>query len=396
MKHVSRSSWSAFVVVAILLVSMPANSFWSALRYSIHQDMTTEILERKSFTWDSVNYSFQPDAIAAINAMHKIADTGPYDRRDHFDSESFDAGYRWLKNRRATMMRLLAASPAQSDEARGFLGLMLHQVQDFYSHSNWAASQTGIVDFGKATSAGGATPSFVKASADIGAACGNGGVSLLSTFTGITTGYYAPLATPANKCNHGNVNWGRVTAGYGIKMCARSTVGLTVTPDGINRDHPCFSNDADIRQHLRAVSLAKQETRVFVQSIVNELQANKNVQGFCALLGLNLSAAPCNGTAGAPNTDIFVKWNVDNRAFGPVNPCNDQSYEVKGGVTGSIQGINQCSAGFFTGGTSIYIEAGAPDGSGSIDLSQDLPFTSVLVPAGTKLTPGQVVRSQTY
>jgi hypothetical protein len=219
----------------------------------------------------------------------------PYDPIDHFDSEELTRAFRRLgANRGLLMIELQKQSPNQA-EVWKFFGQMLHQIQDFYSHSSWvAAGYTDIVHFGTLTknysAAMAPPPPFNQGAISYpdspipGTYCDESATTLVTPVPSqITTGYYKPRTPPpGGHCAHGS--WPHLFA---------NCVLLVLLPDGINHDSSCFSSSADVAIFHLAKSLATEETTEFAQAIITDLSNANNTNGICVLLGLDPGSDPC-------------------------------------------------------------------------------------------------------
>ena len=370
---------ACFAVVGLLGLQDIANAFWSSV-VTVHQDMTARALNQSIYSYSGITYSFSQTAVDGINGMHTIADSDPYDPRDHFDSERLIDGFALLVTHRQKLMTELGKPSPSSAVAWAALGLMLHQIQDFYAHSSYVEHTGGsgaIIDFGSATNAAalqaspnGKAPVFIQSSGAIGTVCASDALTLLTpTSSQVTTGYYPPNSPPSGKCQHGAIN-GSFTGSVAVSNCAQTLFAGTVVKDGINKDHPCVTSLADKLNHAAAKALAEQETESFVKSIAADLSSAGNAKGFCTLLGLPMNAAPCNGPSNLGNYQTFIKYTVDNVAFGPIDPC-----------TTATSASNACGA--FNGGnpTQSYIRLTVgqndnPPGSGGPYAYLDIELNS--------------------
>jgi hypothetical protein len=314
-----------WIAIALFLVALPygaSHAFWSKYlvgALKVHQGITSAALGDNTFTFLTNDYSFDPSAIDAINEVHAaVDDSSNYFAAEHFDSESFVDAYDLLQGRRDQVMSLLKDPNADPKEVWNLLGYMLHAMQDFYSHSTYIADGNGTpVDFGAAMTAG-TTPSSIVPLDSIGAVCNADGSVLLNNGPQqITTGYFDISPLPAGKCQHGKL-WYAVVIG-----CGNLPSGDAFIPDGINHDHPCFSEAADIQIFTTAKDLATQESVKFVQGIVDELATTQNSSGFCLLLGLPADQPPCPppSTGTCSNAKSCVNWTVGTVAFA-ADPCD--------------------------------------------------------------------------
>lgn len=290
----------------LLVVSHRALGFWSKVTiagigltpYPVHQDITKSALNQATFAYSSVAgggpFSFTQPAIDAITDYNVATDDpSNYDPREHFDSEFLQAGFKLLAAYRVELLTELQKQSPDQQVVWTLLGTMLHQIQDFYSHSTWVADKNvGIAGFGVLTenNPGTTVPAFLLPRALIGTVCAPDSVTLtqpLAPSSQITTGYY-DVAVPVGHCNHGSV----------VTEAANCVTVLSQRqpPDGVNHDSPCFASQADVDVYTSALTRAQQETLEFVTSIVTDLNTAHNAQGFCILLGIDLSQPVCAPT----------------------------------------------------------------------------------------------------
>jgi hypothetical protein len=341
---------------ALLTVGyLPAHAFWSKIltTFRIHQDITARALDG-DWTFGGAAYQFTDDAIDEINAMHPAMDSDPYDAADHFDSDEFAASVAKLADRYSQLMDELTNKPSpDSAVVHGLLGAILHGVQDFYSHSNWIQSghQQDIVDFGNTLSGGSSSVSLTPAPGDV---CTSDGSALLPNAGPFTTGFYNISPLPTGRCQHGKI-WYAV-AGCLLLPEGGSAGGLP--PDGINHDHPCFTDGENINIFATAVVLAQRESEALIQSIVSQLDSKKKSAGFCALLGLDSSETPCQtppDPGQCASQDSCVTWSIDGTVFGNADPCDTSiqyNYCAVAGLTATTP---------FTGSTPLnYVEFSLP------------------------------------
>jgi hypothetical protein len=350
-----KASLKALCVICIIMAVGPrAAAFWSAslgsfinknaINTKIHQTITSDALGAVVYDLKDPSgqkYSFTAQSIDAINESHARADSDPYIPARHFDRESLIDGYNLLVTTRRNLIAMLAAGYTNAanaqNAAQNALGYMLHQVQDFYSHSTWdarhpvtAGSAPPILDFGAATVAGASMPSSFLPDLpedQIGTVCDSDAITL-TTNTNVTTGYYdattitvgtvsVPIyskSAPSGKCEHGSLMYA-VIAGCADLVAAAGAVpqpgmigilqGSTsaqFVPDGISRDHPCFQTAQNIGEYLDAKERALRETQAFVQSILTELVSAGNSEGACTLMGLDPNSTVCAGTCASQAT----------------------------------------------------------------------------------------------
>ncbi|XP_078472874.1 von Willebrand factor A domain-containing protein 7-like [Lampetra planeri] len=123
---------------------------------------------KESTTGYKVNYKSTPsynhakDEILTTNANTDSEKSTKDDPRYHFDAEMFVASQQKLVSQRNGLIRLLQKKEVTSYDystARKLTGILLHTLQDFYSHSNWiemgnTEPKNDIFDFTAAEVAG--------------------------------------------------------------------------------------------------------------------------------------------------------------------------------------------------------------------------------------------------
>ncbi len=314
---------------------MSTQAFWSKyLVGKIHQQQITAPALNTAFTFGAqdpvsgapITYheSFSTAAIDAINETNGAMDDPgayEYDPVDHFDSETLAPGFMLLATRRYLLMRDLEPPSPNQDEVWVLLGQMLHQLQDFYSHSSWVANYPGvIVNFGSKTENWdftanppypfnvGAIPTLTHPVSSIsGDFCNASGTALNQPANStIISGFWGDfMPPPAKHCAHGVV-------AHELANCLPPNLLLLPSlPDGINRDSPCFALDSDVKAYETARDRAKSETETFVQAIITDLSNDGNTQGICVLLGLDPIPHPeCGISATATETSQQLWVNV--------------------------------------------------------------------------------------
>ncbi len=333
----------ALFVGLTLLAASPGYAFWSAATFQIHQEITQTALNADSYyTFGGQTYTFSTTAIAQINQLHKqMDDPDNYDPRDHFDGEHLADGFQGLQNDRDLLRQEFASQTPDPDTIWLLVGAMLHKIQDYYSHSTWIAAghtdPNDIQDFGALTANTSPAPTIPSWLQDPTYPninpddCDSDYKTLLATVATsklITTGYYQESNPNAGKCNHGLYGKNAVGIPKTVVLGAKCTLGGSQTPDGIARDAPCFSAQADVDAFYAAYALAENETEHFMKSITDELDAQQNGPAFCALLGIDPSTndfcAPKFKPGVCANSNSCVMWHIDAVDFGGADPC-DQS-----------------------------------------------------------------------
>jgi hypothetical protein len=277
------------LLVLGLLPARETRAFWSVGK-NIHQDVTQEALARREFALlpeTKPLYRFKDRAIARINKAHREADSGTYNAADHFDSESFAESYALLETRYQQMLTYLTTEEGirYYDQQWRLFGLMLHQVQDFYSHSTWIASgHREIADFGKSLAAK-TTPAFIRSAGSIGAVCEAGGVRILTPAGALTTGYYKVVPLPTGKCEHGT-----------LENAAAGCLPLGPGPNGINLDTDC----RDRPRFGLARQLAVQESVALAKALIADAYKTlgspmrREERSFCYFIDSDALGNTCN------------------------------------------------------------------------------------------------------
>ncbi|CAM9784661.1 unnamed protein product [Lampetra fluviatilis] len=152
-------------------------SFFAKERTISHMQITATAIEtvveemakvKESITGYKVNYKSIPsynhakDEILTMNANTDSDKSTKDDPRYHFDAEMFVAAQQKLVSQRNGLIRLLKKKEVTNSDysmARKLTGILLHTLQDFYSHSNWiemgnTEPKNDIFDFSAAEVAG--------------------------------------------------------------------------------------------------------------------------------------------------------------------------------------------------------------------------------------------------
>ena len=102
-----------------------------------HEDITTnafKALAKEFFGKDKLTASMQK-ALDKIVDSNAFVDENQHIASLHVDGESFDEAQTRLTNAKQALEKALSNDDAEL--ARTILGVSLHTIQDFYSHSNW-------------------------------------------------------------------------------------------------------------------------------------------------------------------------------------------------------------------------------------------------------------------
>lgn len=173
----------------------------------------------------------------------------------HFTNESYSASSQRLIDLRREIIQLVTQAEPEGAQARIKLGQALHTIQDFYSHSNWVERGNGGINSALANSVlPNPSASADNCPVDANALGPAGGGSLTSAY------YVGALGCgpiPQGKCYHGNY----------MSWCL-----------GINKDldaaGAAYHEVAQSPWHGVAASQARQNTRQFLQGILDELAGN--------------------------------------------------------------------------------------------------------------------------
>jgi hypothetical protein len=299
-------------------------AFWSDVFFSTHQDITEAALSLDvqtftppfCFTVTSVTtcYAFDPKAIRQINLRHWAQDTSPYDPNDHFDNNTFAASLTKMATTRGQLNSLLSGgltpggiSSTSQQQIWRLLGNILHAAEDFYAHSTWVdeGNTTTIANFGSLTEETSSPNVAFFTSVALPTYCGTLGYPLQTMPVNYLISGFYNVMQPSGGCIHGAT----LPTLYSlfINQPSPSLVGLCdysdTTPQtvpGISHDVGCPGNynpSNTLALHNTAYKLAVQEAQSLVRAIVADLSSAGNGAGFCVLLGLPATAAPCSSTA---------------------------------------------------------------------------------------------------
>lgn len=133
-------AWQAAATILMLLAasailtrsSLPAQAFGSTFPGDVHQDFTSRALRGLGFSGSQAN-----KIIKGIVRADVSGDNGYYTYPPaHMDDYTFTQARGWMTARWNAALDYVGSCSTQ-DFALEQLGLMLHTVQDFYSHSNF-------------------------------------------------------------------------------------------------------------------------------------------------------------------------------------------------------------------------------------------------------------------
>lgn len=182
---------------------------------------------------------------------------------NHFDGENFVGAQKRLVTLKQQVIDNLNSNNIL--DARVSLGMALHTLQDFYSHSNWVelGNTTINTNLGNPAIPGSAlstvtrqTPTCTDCTRDTCDQCLNNLTTQL-----LTTGYYntdidAKKPAGVSKCNHGGL------VGTSLYKDGRGQIG-----DGINKDSVDCTISPHHTRHREAADLAIEATYVYIRSI---------------------------------------------------------------------------------------------------------------------------------
>jgi uncharacterized repeat protein (TIGR01451 family) len=249
--------------LVILVVTTQAFAFLP----SIHQHITTISLGSISKQINGKTLKFTHDAITEISNANKAVDCGGQafcfcvscltSTSAHFDDEDFAGGSDRLVQLRQKIIAEITLPSPNGAMARQDLGMALHTLQDFYSHTNRVEANLSKYDSllgQKAFTVLGPVPNFPTCPNDSSTLGGYG-------LNNLTSGYFdSPycLAPAHDKCKH----------------------GLKGFCTGINQDYPGQT------YYNQAFGLATQMTISFVNSILNASAVTNNEKAVRALMGI--------------------------------------------------------------------------------------------------------------
>lgn len=261
LKNIARYSLRAFI-----FLSLQTNSAWSfadIFTFDGHKSITKMAFE------DSIaDVAFSEDAIKDIYRANIDADKwipsilgSPGEEYQHFDNEFIGQGSRYIKYLKLHVIGLLISNNEVTIDAYNFhgsrarkaLGLAVHALQDFYSHTNWVDEGNTAINTDLGREALEAPPG--SPTCDI--THNNYQFGLAFTTSGYWEGLVnqcGPLSGPAgfqSKCRHGPPD---------SQQCG-----------GLNKDSHFRENFEE------AKSLAIEATRDYVQQIIDEIRYNSNL-----------------------------------------------------------------------------------------------------------------------
>lgn len=214
MGHFTKAANCALVAAAILFWADAPSAFISK-----HHKTITDVALRDTALTRTINGHLLRFSRGAINEIIKAnvdqdaglipcalgrSPSAPFgDSANHFDSEGLNVASQRVMERLDEANKALRRSPPQGSEARRYLGQVLHAIQDYYAHSNWVETQTGL-DSRLGTS------SFAAVSLATATCQPSPNTGDYVPFQGYTSGYWFgcdgknDALLPPGKCYHGS------------------------------------------------------------------------------------------------------------------------------------------------------------------------------------------------
>ena len=295
--------------VADLLVSNPNPDVASALDGLVEPYTESDLLTAYFGNANADRDSLFEDAIVSVENSNMATDFGPESRlaAAHFDAEQFSAGQERLVYLRRQMLQVTVEG--RYDEARMFLGRLLHALQDFYSHSNWVelGETTPNPDLG--------VPGRLHrtvAPLDM-ATCSDCNITgpISDSLAAIIDRNFGRHADNLYACSNNIlpevISKGYLTSGYSngtmdtngnviAKPCGKCSHGGAVDPSGdvsakggINKDFLSVLFAALPQLHFQAAAIATEGTVQFLQSVRTEINDDFS---FANLFNIQLPGSP--------------------------------------------------------------------------------------------------------
>ncbi|HEV2991544.1 MAG TPA: hypothetical protein VG759_24120 [Candidatus Angelobacter sp.] len=230
-----------------------------------HEDITTiafKVLAKEFFGKDKLSPSMQK-ALEKIVDSNALVDENQHLASLHVDGESFDEAQTRLSNAKTALEKALSKDDAEV--ARTVLGIALHTIQDFYSHSNWIelgnTAPNPFLGRGTPLSFAGPTDKTCINCLPSISVCLDCSFNLI---TGqLTSGYYSGedhkkpfLGLLSGKCSHGGI-----------------TDNSTFIPPngGINKDTLLCIASPHTDLHLAAATVAALASEQFIRDIKQDI-----------------------------------------------------------------------------------------------------------------------------
>jgi len=283
---------SAMTVLLMLALSPPAVAFHK----EDHGLYTREGLKHVRLPADRAKSLFTDEAAKEVSDRNEEVDStwasdtylGLLDNLDfqHFDNDTLAHGARVIAAQRQAIVDLLVQADKATTEAsrnqfakdaREILGIALHPLQDFYSHSNWIDLHAGVARFQDDQP----FPSSIRRAPGEGPNCSCGQPTAESK---LTSEYWTVLPTSASA---------HVVAGHCIHGPAVPVPGVPFCPaalQGLAKDLHL------IDEHQEAASRAVTATTDFVDSIIRAASERGVGVGICAFGGRSISECDRDGS----------------------------------------------------------------------------------------------------
>lgn len=175
-----------------------------AFELAVHNSITRQALYEQGVVVGATTLKLSAHAIAVLDEHQEALDQDAPAPFWHFDDESFAAGNNHLIGLKTRIAALLARPKPTSQDihaARRQVADALHQLQDFYAHSNWTSLAAGTAispDLGVRAFSH-PVAAATETTCDAGSRLSSAGL------TKLTSGYFTVRSCehPAGKCRHG-------------------------------------------------------------------------------------------------------------------------------------------------------------------------------------------------
>lgn len=131
------------------IIGLSPVAFLRAFSVRIHADITKESLSALGVPIGGVIEHFSAAALDQVQAANgrvdKLTPALSFPAR-HFTDERLSAGSRRLIDLKKDIVAVLHEDPPDGEEARQLLGMALHAVQDYYSHTTWIEGENPGID----------------------------------------------------------------------------------------------------------------------------------------------------------------------------------------------------------------------------------------------------------
>lgn len=221
--QISRQLIAMLAALLLMLSSIPVQRSSTLMAFSTtntignsfnsysHQAITELAIKEIDNEFFSITNLTNPmnKAIQNMVDANVAVDDDQFHSAKHFDGESFPEGQTRLIN----LFNATRAALGREDvkKAREYVGMALHSIQDFYTHSNWIelgnlTPHQGLARPGNTISRLAANVKTCKGCL----ACASGGCSDNILTSSLTSGYYSSVTSgdedrvkPDDKCSHG-------------------------------------------------------------------------------------------------------------------------------------------------------------------------------------------------